>query len=408
MTVNIENYIGRKSVWIGTKPVHVSEAIDLSSYPNYRAPSNLHGKFEVIWLFEREIFSVGNSWPLWIDESIRLLGEEGVLVCRTRDSHCGTLFSLKSMIFRNPSIKSDLISQEKAENGDVVTIFNIERLNFRCYSDDSWSIGILSNGSKSSNVIGLVEKIVSLASTRSLQIIIAGPENVNLPSHVIGSSEAWHDHLGDSLPRIGEKKNWIVKQAKFSNLAIFHDRYQLNDDFFEGFEVFGLDFDYASVRQNYESGKYYPSYIGFPYRKMLWQRPEFDKNYRTLHDGPFVNGGLIILKRHLACEINFNPLLLHNEAEDVELGFVLRDRGIVPRMNSSSSVVTFGVSDDYTGSFRDVSNKSEYPGVLNNVLQDVVFSLIRVIWERFLPEKVKFIARSSKIGIKLKKYLYSR
>lgn len=399
--MSIEEYFSGKSAWIGSKPVHISEAIELVNAPNYRASHTMHGKFDRVWLYEVELFSYGPSWPLLVDEGIRLLGSRGQLIVRTRDSRHGTLFELKSLIARRPSMAVELAFQQKLPNGHVVSVIDVQRENFLAYTDDSWTVGILSNGAKSANVFSLVEKVVQLAGDRQLQILIAGPEKLLLPTNVRGACQEWRDHSDDELPRIGEKKNWIVRQAINSNIAIFHDRYQIDDNFFDGFNEFGLDFDFVSIPQRYESGAYYPSYIGFPEYRMRWQRPVFDPSYRTLHDGHFINGGLIILKRHIADVLNFNPLLLHNEAEDVELGFHFRSHGIVPRMNIHSSAHAIGVPDTYTASFRKlVSQPQPDPGHLRVRIGRVALA----VWSR-LPFWVKKLLQNTRFYAVLQRYL---
>lgn len=401
--MSIDQYLGGRAAWIGSKPVHVAEPIDIISAINWRAPCSMHGKFDRVWLYEKELFSYGPSWPLVVDECLRLLGPRGCLITRTRESGHGTLFELKSMVGRRPCIVSDLVYQEQLPEGDTVTVIDVQRENLAAYTDDSWTIGILSNGAKSSNVHSLAQKLVQLAGDRPLQIVIAGPEKLALPSHVAGSTEAWNDRIGDKLPRIGEKKNWIVRQAHNANVAIFHDRYQVDDNFFTGFSEFGLDFDFASICQRYESGTYYPSYIGFPIRQLRWQQPVFDPSYRTLHDGHFVNGGLIILKRQIANLLNFNSLLLHNEAEDVELGFHLRLHGIVPRMNPHSSAVALGVPDSYTSTFRNVLSRS--PPSVPGSLRVVMSRAAPAFWRR-LPPSVQQSLRNTRLYVALLRYLY--
>jgi hypothetical protein len=399
--MSIEKYFGGKAVWIGENPVHIAESINLTAGTNWRAPRAMHGRFDRVWLYEEELFSNGPSWPLLVDECLRFLGHRGYLILRTCDCGHGTLFELKSMIARRPGLTVELVFQTKLPGGDTVIVVDVQRENLADYIDDGWSIGILSNGTKSSNVHSLVEKLMRLAGERPLQIVIAGPEKPALDQHVTGSEEEWSDRPGDKLPRIGEKKNWIVRQARNSNIAIFHDRYQVDDNFFTGFGKFGLDFDYVTIRQRYESGAYYPSYIGFPLRKMRWQRPEFDATYRTLHDGHFINGGLIILKRHIASVVNFNPLLLHNEAEDVELSFILRTNGIVPRMNPHSSALALGVTENYTSTFYEILSSS--PSTPRRLR--VVFKQVVVVAKRLLPFTAKQFIRKTSLYAKLQRYL---
>lgn len=399
--MSLERYFGGRAVWLGSKPVQIAESIDLVAATNWRAPQVMHGRFDRVWLFEKELFSHGPSWPLLVDECLRFLGARGYFIVRTLDCEHGTLFELKSMLARHPGVITELSFQSQLPGGESITVVNVQRKNLEAYVDDGWTIGILSNGKKSINVNSLVDKLVQLAGERQLQIVIAGPEKPILPPHVKGSAEEWCDRHSDNLPRIGEKKNWIIRQSCNANVAIFHDRYQVDDNFFTGFREFGLDFDYVSISQRYESGTYYPSYVGFPLRKMRWQTPVFDPSYRILHDGHFINGGLIILKRHVANVVNFNALLLHNEAEDVELSFILRSYGIVPRMNPHSSAVAIGVPDSYTATFRKIlSFPPSPPSRLRLMLASA-----KGASRRWLPIRAKQFIVKTAFYAKLQKYL---
>lgn len=350
----------RRGVWVGTMPPLTVPALELETRVNYRAEPRHHRAYDAVWLYERELFSLGSAWPLVLDEAVRLLGPSGRLVTRTRESGEGTLFELKSLLDRNPNTQTRLVGQEKLDGGSVVSVFDVTRNFLPSYEDDCWTVGVLSNGAKNANVEALVRDAASLLPPERVEFLIAGPE---FPLEAPNGASVRFLNIPDEdhLPRVSSKKKEIVDAAAHANVAIFHDRYRIEDDFFTGFDAFGYDFDYASVPQRYEQGHYFPSYLGFERREYRWQRPVYDTGYGTLHAGHYVNGGLIVLKKHTASEINFNPLLLHNEAEDVELGFALRDRGVVPRMNPHSHAVTVGVPADYTAVMADVTGDAPPP-----------------------------------------------
>ncbi len=401
--MSIEQFLGGKAAWIGTLPIHLSHAVDLTTTVNWRAPASLHGRFDKVWIYEKELFSFGDPWPILVDESLRLLGQHGDLIVRTHDSQHGTLFELKSMIARRTGIDSALVYQENLADGSTVSIIKIHRLNFLEYNDNSWTIGILSNGTKSKNVFNLADKLTKLSEGRQIQILIAGPEDYASHANIEGTSDRWRDFHSDGLARIGEKKNWIVRHALNANIAIFHDRYQVDDNFFIGFDKFGTDFDFVSISQRYDSGQYFPSYVGFENRKMRWQRPIYDPSYRMLLDGHFINGGLIIIKRQIAQKINFNHLLLHNEAEDVELSFALRANGVIPRMNIYSSALTMGISDNYTATFHKISAT---PSPVPSKLKSFAKSIALRVWKH-LPYLMRKQITKTPLHAKISRYLHS-
>lgn len=389
---------GKRAVWLGSAPPFIADAVEITSPPNFRLPASLHGNYAVVWLYEVELFGHGAAWPLILDESIRLLGETGYLVVRTRDSGFGTIFEVKSILARNPNLAVKLSQQETLEDGSTVMVFDVVRNDFPAYRDTSWTIGILSNGKKSENVLDLIKKFSEISSSRKIEFLVAGPP-FPYPEMQDANIRFLPDNYSDALPRISEKKRAIVDNSAHANIAIFHDRYQINADFFSGFDLFGYDYDYVSIIQRYESGNYYPSYVGFLRRELRWQKTVFNPDYSMLHDGHYVNGGLIIIKRHTARAISFNHLLLHNEAEDVELGFIMRDHGIPPRMNIHSSAFTVGVSENYTSTFQEIACKRK------DSWQNTARRLAQAVWLA-LPESLQVRLRYSRLYVFAEKLLY--
>jgi len=252
------------SAWIGDSlsPLSGTELVlDLST--NMRLDPSHHGKYKTVWIYSKSIFEYFDSWKIILDETIRTIDEEGNLIVRSIDSEFGTLFDLKSQLFRNKNLSTTLIKQIKINDSELISIFHIKRLAPSLYRDKSWSIGILSNGQKEDLIIRLINSL-SDANTNHipLEFIIAGPYLKSVVSDDINIKYVIPD-IDDNLPRISEKKNKIILNANNSNIAIFHDRYICDKNYFEGFEQFGYDFDYLTIRQSYESGLEFPSYLSF-------------------------------------------------------------------------------------------------------------------------------------------------
>ncbi|EOG9062968.1 hypothetical protein ACLK5F_003759 [Vibrio fluvialis] len=387
---------GDKSVWIGSRPLVSAKTIILEGSTNFRAHAHHHGKYDLALLLESNIFqSYPNSWRLIVDETIRLLCEKGVLIVRTQDNIHGTLYELKSILGRNPNLKTSMLDQFKSDH-ETVTVFSIERLYFDKYSSNSWTIGILSNGMKNENVINLAKKCLSLSTSIEMEIIVAGPkidELEHIPNvRFIFSST-------DNLPRISDKKFEIVKNSTKSNIMLVHDRYQVTDAFFLSFDEYGYDFDFITTRQKYPSGSEFPAYIRFEENKKTWQSPIKVENFDMVTSSSFLNGGLIILKRHLAIYCNFNPLLLHNEAEDVELSMTLCSIGIFPRINTISIANTIGVNEEYTSTFKSNENHIQKHSLTKKLLMRVWFKT---------PESIRRKLRGSDFYEAVKNFYHHR
>ena len=62
----------KKAAWIGEySPIRADE-IAFQPMLNYRLSTTLHGMYDVVWIYEKELFSHDN-WELVYDESLRLL-----------------------------------------------------------------------------------------------------------------------------------------------------------------------------------------------------------------------------------------------------------------------------------------------------------------------------------------------
>jgi hypothetical protein len=363
----LDDLFTEDSVWFGdTPPLFQTYLLKLDSTNNFRAPAERHNNYSVVWVYERELFA-NKSWPLLIDEAISLLRERGKLVCRSIDCWGGSIVELKSYLFRRPDIKVELLRQFKTDAREIICEFAVERIDLMQTQSRNWTIGILSNGKKNANVAALINKIMQLANGKKVEFIVAGDFDPNLTNH---PELVCVFDLGctDNLPRIAEKKLKISQQAKHENIAIFHDRYQVEDNFFLGFDRFGYSFSLVAVNQSCKNGDFFPGYAatGFPGLRCLVAK--YSKKPGHLIPGHYVNGGLMIIKKSILDKISFNPLLLHNEAEDVELSYLFSTHGLVPRLNIYSSAVTFGIRSGYMAGFTEVpdsfSSVSCYPFII--------------------------------------------
>lgn len=336
----------RKHAWIGDNAPAFGPftTIDLFSRPGFRATCEESGAFDTVWITQNPLNIQG--WRILIDSSLRLFGKKGTLVLRYIQNHHISVINLKNFLFRKYGIVT-AVDEERFVNGEFVTIFQVERLNIIQHTSKVWTFGILTQGKK----VELVERFCRSVRTYggyAHQIIIVGPENAAYEAfHPTYLNKKYSEKFSD----ICVKKNDIVQQAKNDNICILHDRYWLNSDFFVGFEKFGYDFDFLTIRQSHESGKNYPSYCAIDDRcHLIWGQIYECGNENETWNRHYLNGGFIIGKRKLLLDIPFNPLLFHNQAEDVELAKEMEGRSIIPRLNYFSSAVT-DVPDHLTDAF---------------------------------------------------------
>lgn len=378
---------GKHSAWIGENPPIKADIITLAPEKNFRLSPKLHGAYEVVWLYEHNLLANPN-WPLIFDEVLRLINAKGTLIMRVKNTQNSNLVELKSYLFRRYDIKVDLVTQFKLDDRSTVLVFDVKRLFYNNIQRQDWTIGIITNGYKNQNVINLINKAAKLAKGLKLEFIVVGPFDPNA-TNVPKLVRTFDVKTKDNLARISEKKYLIARHAKYDNVAIFHDRYQINDDFFEGFKQFGYDFNFVTVKQMYEDGSFFPGYVGLAKPIMHGFMPQFDTFPGTFHPGHFISGGLMIFKKSALEKFTFNPLLLHCESEDVELSFMFLQSGIIPRLNVFSSATTNASPNKYARALLNVSNVRKQSSMLVKA-SDLLFN----IWEK-LPDQWQENLRAS-------------
>lgn len=389
----LDNIPSEKQIWFGKFPTINAEAIDFTRGTNCRVSSKLHSNYDVVWLYEEQLFHYEN-WELILDESIRLLKENGVLIVRYKDNHNASVYALKGKLFRAFFNDIKLLKQKKLEDESIVSVFSIKRLLINEYKNKKWSIGILSDGKRVDNVRKFIETVLKQIDKKDVQFIIAGEYIDELKTYNI---EYVNTDIKDNLARISEKKNKIINIAINKNLMILHDRYILNDEFFKGFDFWGYDYEFITVKQNYENGKYYPSYCGYDRRSSFWIPHKYSKTYDKVSDGAYLNGGLIIFKLGIAKKIMFNPLILHREGEDLDIAWHCRSNGITPRINSISSATTIGLDPSYTADYQEFDSRKTKINSNEFVVSDKKkIILLKRIWNR-LPNKLKIVIKKLKV-----------
>lgn len=317
---------------------------DLYRLPGFRPSPEHFGRYESVWIAQDALALQG--WRILLDSCVRMLVPQGTLIVRYLQNQHLSIPSLKRYLFRKYGVRVS-VRAESVGNGELVTAFQIEREKSSLPKEKTWTFGLLTQGKK----VDMVERFCR--SVREFggpdhEIIIVGPRHsVYEPYQPTYIDKAYSTAFSD----ICVKKNDIIERAAHENLCILHDRYILNKDFFSGFDEFGYDFDFLTIRQHHASGKIYPSYCAMDDGGDLIWGPIYEcGNENETWKRHYLNGGLIIGKRELLRAVPFNALIFHNQAEDVELARVLEDHSVVPRINRLSSAVT-DVADHLTDAF---------------------------------------------------------
>lgn len=339
--------------WIGLAKKDGFETVNLFSRPGFRALPEHSRKFDSVWIAEQPLGIQG--WKILIDSCLRMLKPSGNLVVRYLQNEHISLPSLKHFIFRRFNTTA-IVEKENASSGfEIITNFKIAQPEVSL--SKKWTFGVLTQGQKVDCVVNFLKSVREFGGADH-EIIICGPEN-DLYSKF--SPRNLDPTPYDSGARISSKKNAIVNIASHENVCLLHDRYILCSDYFEGFDSFGYDFEFATIRQHHESGKWYPAYCAMQDRgNLIWGQIVNCLSDQESWKAHYLNGGFLVGKRSVFQKIPFNDLLSHNQAEDVELSRSMLEHSIIPRINFHSSTIT-NVPDHKTDVFKDEPRSDYWP-----------------------------------------------
>lgn len=212
----------------------------------------------------------------------------------------------------------------KTQNGNDIKIIlkkNVATLPARD-TIEAWSFGAISNGKKNERILALIEQVRNFQ-IPNFEFLICGPApSNNLPSFVkiIDDSDLYFD---SRIP-ISKKKNKIIDAANYNNLVLFHDRFNFPDHWYSDMKKYGNYFDGVAIPILDEETKshriqdwmstsldHYDFLKIFPKNRML--------KYNQWVPNWNINGGFLIVKKHLIKRVKFNPFLHWGEAEDGDL-----------------------------------------------------------------------------------------
>jgi len=373
--LTLAKHEGRQA-WLGVKMPLRMEAIDLFNSTNFRVSAALHQKFSVVWIFEKILNDLsGNSWKIVLDEVIRLFAEEGYLVLKIRNTDKLSIPMVKSFLGRRIGIKCEVEYEEIRDSG--VIVFKIFRECLDLYAAKKWSFAMLTMGDKVDNVISFLKSIREYDKLYENEILIVGPQNNAYDKYEIKyiDTKLFRD---DKYAEICKKKNEIIKIATNPNLMIVHDRYILGEKFFEGFEEYGYDFDFLTVKQYDTEGNEFPSYSATK-KKLLYSGQVQVDDYSKLYDTQYLNGGLLIFKTHIAKKIKFNNIIMWDQMEDVEISQIAIEKGIIPRINFLSTANTLLVKSGYLASWIKDSDEKDILESCYFIDTETNFSLIKLM-----------------------------
>lgn len=198
-------------------------------------------------------------------------------------------------------------------------------------SIDKWTFGIVTNGKRLDWLGGILTSIRK-QKIPHYEIVICGyiPSKPEKDIRFIPFSER------DDKGWISRKKNIIVKNAKFENICVIHDRLEFDADWYKGMKKWGNCFDHLGCVQKYKGNRIndwefhedIPN-LEFSFVSLL--------DYRDWDIQVCEGGQLHIVKKSFAVNVLWNETYYWGRPEDLRISNDLRDQGHILRFNPYST-----------------------------------------------------------------------
>lgn len=218
-----------------------------------------------------------------------------------------------------------LIDESKIGKTFELTYKKIKSTTIPADKIHNWSFGIITNGKKQDSVNKLINSI-ECQDIKNYEIIICGPKFSTDDKRIVNIDDV---HIDNEIRGpICHKKNRIIKKCKYENVAIFHDRYFLPNDWFLNMKEYGNFFELLSMPNIGPSGGRVNDYTFFP-AKPFQKKFKFNplRNYNFWSDNWYSQGGVIISKKRILLDNLLDENLYWGELEDVAFSQILNLKG---------------------------------------------------------------------------------
>lgn len=209
-------------------------------------------------------------------------------------------------------------------------------------SNKEWSFGIVTKQ------VEIVNNCIATRPGCFLNEIIESIKLLNIPQNsyeilIIGDNNLKADAILENNIRIiffdesikngwiTKKKNILVEQSKFENIALVHDYVKFNTNWYEGFQTFDFDWDVCMVKILNIDGLRWRDWLLWPHC------PSYSHGYRVEHNGimlapnrlsyndtkytntnMYISGTVVLGKREFLMKNKLNEDLCWGQGEDCE------------------------------------------------------------------------------------------
>jgi len=201
----------------------------------------------------------------------------------------------------------------------------------------NFTFGIITDGNNEGFIKKTIESIKKQQIPNFEIIVIGGKKEYENCIHIPFDETiktAW----------ITRKKNIICEIALYENIVLMHDYIELCDDWYQGFLLFGNDFDICVTKIKNHNGVRFRDYSIFPYgiSDCLSIRALIPYHYAPsikLSKLMYISGAYYIIKKYIASKFPLDERLRWGDGEDVELSKRLIANNIILKCNNLSTVI---------------------------------------------------------------------
>ena len=252
---------------------------------------------------------------------------------RIHASYLRSLSQIKSEISLCIKDRYHLLSKKDVKKVHSLEYKKVASVISNADSISKWTFGIITNG-KDFDLVGRLVHSIEKQDIPDYEIIICGPKYSSENKNVVNIGDVISE---DSRAPICVKKNRIVDNASFENVAIFHARYELPEGWFEGMKAFGNLFEFLILPSRTNSD-------GLRINDWSIFRKKFMAiyllKYTYYNEDWYAQGGVIIAKRSILKDVPLSQYLHWDELEDVQFSRELKLKGYTVHVDKNNYLLT--------------------------------------------------------------------
>jgi GT2 family glycosyltransferase len=197
-----------------------------------------------------------------------------------------------------------------------------------------WTFGMLTSGKRMAHVARFLDSIRRLCPT-PWEVVLVAPHPLDLPEDDRVRTVVFTDR--DERGWITRKKNLIAAGARYSDLLICHDRFWLDEAFFEDFAHWGFAYGLAAPRVRLPDGRRGLDWAVIGSRNRTWSTGAL-LPYLSASRHAYNPGGATLVRASFWRDFPWNENLFWNEHEDVELCRRVQEAGHPIRLAASTVI----------------------------------------------------------------------